>query len=177
MLQFELWFQDILKIENLMFSKSHLKNIAFTTKNDHKFDHIMKEEHLAFLELIKLDNIIIQKADKSNVVVIVDKNVYIEKMESILSDTFKFQEVKFDKINEELDYLLDEEKEIRKFLKELKDKNVINDSEFKFLNPCGSQPGVLYGLCKVHKESIGNSPLFHPILSDINTPSYKLANF
>ena len=75
------------------------------------------------------------------------------------------------KINEELDYLLDEEKEIRKFLKELKDKNVINDLEFKFLNPCGSQPGVLY------KESTGNSPPFRPILSAINIPSYKLAKF
>ena len=96
-------------------------------------------------------------------------------MERILSDTFKFQEVKFDKIKEELNYLLDEEKEIRKFLKELKDKNVITDSEFKFLNPCGSQPGVLYGLCKFHKESMGNSPPFRPILSAINTPSYKLA--
>ena len=95
MVQFEHLFQDISK----MFSKSHLKNIAFTSykfynKNDDKFDNITKEEHLAFLELIKLDNIIIQKADKGNVVVIVD--------------TFKFQEVKFDKINEKLDYLLDE---------------------------------------------------------------------
>ena len=37
--------------------------------------------------------------------------------------------------------------------------------------------GVLYGLCKVHKESTGNSPLLRPILSAINTPSYKLAKF
>ena len=81
------------------------------------------------------------------------------------------------KINEELDYLLDEEKEIRKFLKELKDKNVINELEFKFLNPCGSQPGVLYALCKVQKESTVNSPPFRPILSAINTPSYKLAKY
>ena len=74
-------------------------NIAFTSykfynKNDDKFDNITREERLAFLELIKLDNII-QKADKGNVVVIDDKNVYIEKMESIISDTFKFQEVSF----------------------------------------------------------------------------------
>ena len=75
MVQFEHFFQDISNIgmsnENLMFSKSHLKNIAFTSykfynNNDDKFDNITKEEHLAFLELIKLDNIIIQKAAKGN---------------------------------------------------------------------------------------------------------------
>ena len=45
------------------------------------------------------------------------------------------------------------------------------------LKPCGSQPGVLYGLCKVHKGSDGQSPPFRPILSAINTPSYKIAKF
>ena len=62
--------------------------------------------------------------------------------------------MKLDKIKEESDYLLGEEEEISKFLKELKDKNDINDTEFKFLNPCGSQPGVLYGLCKLQISKI-----------------------
>ena len=34
----------------------------------------------------------------------------------------------------------------------------------------------MYGLCKVHKDIINNCPLFQPILSTINTPTYKLAN-
>ena len=46
---------------------------------------------------MKSDHLIIQKADKGNVVVIIDENVYIEKMESILNDTFKFQEVELKK--------------------------------------------------------------------------------
>ena len=45
------------------------------------------------------------------------------------------------------------------------------------LKPSGSQPGVVYGLCKVHKGSDGQSPPFRPILSAINTPSYKIAKF
>ena len=35
----------------------------------------------------------------------------------------------------------------------------------------------MYGLCKVHKDIIDNCPNFRPILSAINTLSYKLANF
>ena len=35
----------------------------------------------------------------------------------------------------------------------------------------------MYGLCKVHKDIIDNFPPFRPILSTINTPTYKLAKF
>ena len=43
--------------------------------------------------------------------------------------------------------------------------------------PVGSQPGRLYGLCKVHKDNVDESPPFRPILSAINTPTYHLAKF
>ena len=62
-------------------------------------------------------------------------------------------------------------------VKELKDSNVISESVFESLKPSGCQPGVLYGLCKVHKTCDGSSPPFRPILSAINTPSYKIAKF
>ena len=47
------------------------------------------------------------------------------------------------------------------------------------MKPRGSQPGVLYGLCKVHKGTKAGekSPPFRPILSAINTPSYQIAKF
>ena len=35
----------------------------------------------------------------------------------------------------------------------------------------------MYGLCKVHKDIIDNFRPFRPILSTINTPTYKLAKF
>ena len=35
----------------------------------------------------------------------------------------------------------------------------------------------MYGLCKVHKDIIDNCPPFRPVLSAINTPTYKLAKF
>ena len=39
----------------------------------------------------------------------------------------------------------------------------------------GSIPGILYGLCKVHKAIVDVCPPFRPILSAIGTPTYKLA--
>ena len=131
------------------------------------------------MELLDLKDIIIQKADKGNVIVIIDRNTYITKMNNILNDTTKFKKVNFGKKNEELDYLLDKQGDIVDFLKELRDSKVISDLDSNDLKHRGTQPGVLYGLCKVHKGvgPDGDSPPFRPILSAINTPSYKIAKF
>ena len=45
----------------------------------------------------------------------------------------------------------------------------------KSLKPVGTRPGVMYSSYKVHKASVGNCPPFRPILSALNTPTYKLA--
>ena len=47
----------------------------------------------------------------------------------------------------------------------------------KSLKPVGTRQVVMYGSCKVHKASVGNCPPFRPILSALNTPTYKLAKF
>ncbi len=134
------------------------------------------------MELLDIDSIIIQKADKGNVICIIDKTAYFTKMNGILSDETKFRKTSFCQKrhkNRELDYVLEKEKEISDFLKELNDCKVITDEVYKRLKPSGSQPGVLYGLCKVHKgvSADGSPPPFRPILSAINTPSYKIAKF
>ena len=35
----------------------------------------------------------------------------------------------------------------------------------------------MYSSCKVHKASAGNRPPFRPILSALNSPTYKLAKY
>ena len=50
---------------------------------------------------------------------------------------------------------------------------MIIDEQLKQLSPTGSQPGIIYGLPKVHKTSI---PL-RPILSAIGSHSYNLPKF
>ena len=64
-------------------------------KKDHEFENVSKMEHKAFLELMELDDVIIQKVDKGNVIVIIEKTAYFTKMNSILSDRTKFRRVYF----------------------------------------------------------------------------------
>ena len=53
----------------------------------------MKEELKSLHNLRKQKHLVIQKADKSNTVVITEKNAYINKMEEIVSDTSKFEKI------------------------------------------------------------------------------------
>ena len=41
----------------------------------------------------------------------------------------------------------------------------------------GPGPGILYGLCKIHKTIAGVCPSFRITLSAIGTPGYKTAKF
>ena len=88
MLPFELLYRDFhsldKKEEELVFAKNELRHIAFSSfkmynKKDHKLENITEIERKAFLELLELDNIIVQKADKGNVIVIIDKTAYVTK--------------------------------------------------------------------------------------------------
>ena len=68
-------------------------------------------------------------------------------------------------------------KRITSALKLLKDKEIIDKSTYKSIKPIGSRPGILYGSGKIHKETRNGLPPFRPILSAIDTPTYKLAKF
>jgi hypothetical protein len=70
--------------------------------------------------------------------------------------------------------LLAKEKSVVYYInKYITDENGFSDQTRKSLIPCGSFPGKLYGLCKIHKD---NYPL-RPVVSMINTSEYKLAKF
>ena len=75
--------------ENLMYTKSKLRDISFSTvkyfnKTNHKFENYSEEEYSAFFELFALNNVVIQKADQGNMVVLVYLDVYRDKMRLIL---------------------------------------------------------------------------------------------
>ena len=70
---------------------------------------------------------------------------------------------------------MNQEKNLRKVLRELMGRNSINKTVYDQIAPTGTRPGVLYGLCKVHKSSVDGCPPFRPILSAIGTPQYALA--
>ena len=97
--------------------------------------------------LTKQKNIIMQKADKGNTVVILDKESYIEKMKELLSDTSKFEclEIPPDKY---MDFVINSRDKIKNILKSLHDKEGFTDIKeklYKKVLPVGCRPGILYG--------------------------------
>ena len=56
-------------------------------------------------------------------------------------------------------------------------KSLGEEEVYKNLYPQGSQPGVLYGFSKIHKPLVNNIPKLRPILSALNTGTYKWAKF
>ena len=124
----------------------------------------------------KNENIVIQEADKGNTVAILDKCSYISAIEEILNDNSKFSKLDIP-AGKEINHIVNLEKRFTSELKLLKGKEIIGKSTYKSIKPVGSRPGILYGSCKINKETSNEVPPFHPILSAIKTPTYKLAKF
>ena len=96
-------------------------------------------------------------------------------METIISDHNKFEKVSIKKGI--LNFSINHEKNINNYLKRLEKSGTLSTEQYKKIKAVGSRPGILYGLCKVHKAITDICPPFRPILSAIGTPSYKLDKF
>ena len=53
----------------------------------------------------------------------------------------------------------------------------IPEETIRSLKPVVTKPGIIYRLCKVHKDLVHNLPSFRPILSPTNISTYELAKF
>ena len=178
LLQFELLYRGVYnrdnKAESLLHLKSKIKDVGLSSyriynKRDHRYENLSQEEYDTFINLSNSKNIIIQKADKGNTVVIIDQANYIKEMEKMLSDTNKFFKVTFNpkhKVNKEIRHLLDIESSIKNCLDYLFNKSYLSKEDYKFLKLVGSKPGIMYGLCKVRKYNLSTNdiPPFRPIL-------------
>ena len=183
LINFELFYRSIdnLKIlsgDNLDFIKTRIKDTALTSFRNYNANvpqHLSNEKFEALKTLSGNCNLVIQKADKGNSVVIVETDVYVRHMETILSDFNKFEKVSIKKGI--LNFSINHEKNINNYLKRLEKSGSLSTEQYKKIKAVGSTPGILYGLCKVHKAITEVCPPFRPILSAIGTPSYKLAKF
>jgi hypothetical protein len=177
---------EVVLIKKSVYLKSRLRDVGLSSfrlynKKD-RFENLTQDEYNAFVSPASNDTIIIQEADKGNTVVIVDKVSYVQKMEELLSDTTKFVQVQFNpkhSVNKEIRHILDMEENIKNCLDDLLENNYLSQDDHKQLKPVGSRPGVMYGLCKVHKDQTNGVelPPFRPILSAIRTCAYNLAKF
>ena len=183
LVNFELFYRriDNLKIhsgDNLDYVKTKIKDLALTSFRNYNANipqNLSNEEFEALKNLPANCNLVIQKADKGNSVVLVEKDVYIRHIEKILDDATKFEKVKIEK--EILNFSVNHERRTNDHLKSLEKSGSLTTDQYKKIKAIVSRPGILYGICKVHKAIIDVCPPFRPIILAIGTPSYKLAKF
>ena len=123
------------------------------------------------------------KMDKGVGVVVMDSDDYFAKLDVIISDKGRFEELSYDMNTattvaacNRAPWIARErsiQRYIRTYIDPMETKEVIDKGTAWKLKPTGSQPGRLYGMAKNHKEGC---PL-RPVLSAINTPEYALAKW
>ena len=122
LVHFELFYRDICNLEilsndELDFVKTKTKETAlssFRQYNKNPQQNLSKEELTALINLSKNKDIIIQKSDKGNSVVIVNKGTYIKRMENLLSDQREFEKVTL-KNDIFLNFVVNQEKCLRTY--------------------------------------------------------------
>ena len=80
--------------------------------------NLSKEEVKALNNLVKNKDIVIQKADKGNSIVILNRNDYVSKLNKMLEDTSKFKSVNIEE-GKSVNHLIHMEERIIRLLKSL----------------------------------------------------------
>ena len=145
------------------FSKSFIQAIILTAisqPNELSLPSPPKRYTLALASLTQNPNIIISPADKSGGVIIMYKQRYIDKINSILEDTNTYQISNLTTIN----------KNITSFNQPFK-KLIKNQKTWTSLIEHYPTIPILYGLPKIHKP---DTPLW-PIISSISITTHKKA--
>ena len=139
------------------------KNVCGTLRN--------QAFHRTIYKLAKDSSIKICNFDKGTGVVILDSQDYFAKLDSIVNDTSKFEEIVIPDIDKDHPIVKNENSIIYYYDKYI--KPFIDPIKGLKIRPSGSQPGKLFGFCKVHKN--GN-PL-RPVVSMSGTAEYGLAQY
>ena len=190
---FELLFRSVKDApfktnRNLDKFKTEMKHMSYQSYDKYNFKNelnITEHEYSLLENLSNKKDIVIQKTDKGNAVVLIDRMDYDNSMLAILSDTSKFVKVPIPPGKSVLNLILSHETKVAEFLRTIRSSNKqeiglsggIDEKTYWRLFPQGSQPGRLYGNAKVHKPLVNGVPKFRPILSAIGTSSYKIAKF
>ena len=110
------------------------------------------------------------KYDKGNGVVVLNCIDYFNKLDTIVLDKSKFEEIV---VNPDQTHpVISNENRIKRYIYNHV-KKCVDESVCSEITPSGSQPGKLYGLCKVHKD--GNP--MRPVISMVGTAEYHLAKY
>ena len=123
--------------------------------------------HRNLVGLAQDPSIKICKFDKGNGVAIFSAKDYYDKLDKVILDKSKFEEINHDL--SENHPIIQKGKSISYYIRKYFKKG----TNYQELIPSGSQPGKLYGIAKVQKTNV---PL-RPVVSMVGTPEYKLAKY
>ena len=142
LLTLELLFRDV-KQEDLtcarLLDTALSSNESFSSEQSPS-ENLAASEFKALRHLSKNKNTVIQKADKGNTTVRLDKISYISAIEDLLKDHTKFSKLDIP-AGREISYITNLEKRFTSDLKLLKDKEIIDKATYKNIKPVGSRPG------------------------------------
>ena len=117
--------------EDLDFLKTRTKEAALSSYrnyNNNVPQHLSKEEILALQNLRKNKNVVIQKSDKGNSAAVVHQADYLDKMDNLLNDTQKFENINL-KSDGILNFVINQEKHFDNILKKLVASNSISKKQ------------------------------------------------
>ena len=113
--------------------KSRLRDSVYTSfKQVSKISekNLSKEEVKALNNLVRNKYIVIQKADKGNNIVILNRSDFVSKLNKMLEDTSKFKKVNIEE-GKALNHLIHMEERIIRLLKSLESQGEISEKEKK----------------------------------------------
>jgi hypothetical protein len=110
--------------------------------------------------------VLILPADKGRSTVLLDRDTYNEKVNTLLSDGKTYARLDKDPTKQF-------KSELKGILKELKEEGAIDNTLYYKLNPTACDKPKLYGLPKIHKK---DAPL-RPIVSSIGSVTHDIARF
>ena len=127
----------ILSNEDLDFVKTRTKEVALSSYRNYDNNvpqHLSKQEFLALQNLRKNKNIGIQKSDKGNSAVVVDKADYLDKTENLLNDKLTFEKINL-KNDGTSNFAINQEKLVDNILKNLVASNSISEKTWRSFKP------------------------------------------
>ena len=140
-------------LDNIKLALKEYGYSSFKKYNFLKELNLSRDEYNALKNLSSLKNIIIQKSNQGNSVVLMNRNDNINQMKTPISDPAKFQKLLVPE-NKDCNFMVREKRLVDNILDTLYEKNAITRDIKTILTPDGPSPVRLYDLPKIHKALV-----------------------
>ena len=100
------------------------------------------DKNLPEVESIVLKFLVIKKVNKGSIVVIIERNEYLEGIKSVLLDSGKLMQFPIDE-DKRINYIIALESDLKLFLKELKTEDKISVKELDSISLVGTMTTIL----------------------------------